>query len=711
MSELVAEHGGSAARGGSSWWRLELDHYPGTIVRYRCLAIVVLATIVLYYQFYLAGGLATHILADYHMSFVFFVNTSVVGYLLGAIASFATGVADRWGRANIVVVGLFIVGLLCLLGIPLAHGEWGFGIVFTAIGLVEGIILVATPALIRDFSPQLGRGSAMGFWTLGPVLGSLVVSIQISNTSDSTAWQDHYLASGIVGIVVAILAAIWLRELNPGLRSQLMVSERDRALIEARAKGIDVEASLKHPFRQMLKPDIVLSAFAISVFLIIYYTAVGFFPTYFQTIFGFSQSQANALGNWNWAFNAGALILIGVLSDRLRVRKPFMVIGAIGAIVFTLIFLSKATQHDTGYGTFVWILVCLAVSLGVAYAPWMASFTETVERRNPALAATGLAVWGLIIRIVIAVVVFILPFIVNTVTTLVERGPIVQSLATTGGYPAGEGPALTAPQKATVQAVAADPTIVTKAQSLATQYQSQLATAAKIDPATQAALAANPNDQAAQVKALSEISGVAAADVTTVVTLEAQHASAITAAQAMDPATAAALLANPTDQATLAKAVQQITSKLGISQQQAIAALQDLASVPTADLLTLQANGPKVSAAATQLKALAAVPAADLAFLQKYGTPLQNPNVQSALKYLQANAADVQKAAADSPKQWQNYFWIAVGGEVVFIPLIFVMAGYWSPKRAKRAEEEHEAWVQAELARLGAAGPGDTGPE
>ena len=42
-----------------------------------------------------------------------------------------------------------------------------------AIGFVEGVILVATPAMIRDFSPQVGRASAMGFWTLGPVPGSL----------------------------------------------------------------------------------------------------------------------------------------------------------------------------------------------------------------------------------------------------------------------------------------------------------------------------------------------------------------------------------------------------------------------------------------------------------------------------------------------------------------------------------------------------------
>jgi hypothetical protein len=61
---------------------------------------------------------------------------------------------------------------------------------------------------------------------------------------------------------------------------------------------------------------------------------------------------------------------------------------------------------------------------------------------------------------------------------------------------------------------------------------------------------------------------------------------------------------------------------------------------------------------------------------------------------------DVSAAAEKSPKQWRNYFWIAVAGEIVFIPLIFLLAGYWSPRRARRAEQEHEAMVERELARL-----------
>ena len=124
--------------------------------------------------------------------------------------------------------------------------------------------------------------------------------------------------------------------------------------------------------------------------------------------------------------------------------------------------------------------------------------------------------------------------------------------------------------------------------------------------------------------------------------------------------------------------------------------------MPPADLSFLAANAAGVQQAAAQLTALGKVPTADLQFLQKYGPGLQDPKVVSTLTYLQAEAPGVQKAAAASPKQWQKYFWIAVGGEVVFIPLIFVMAGFWSPAAARRKEREHQAWLDAELAKLSA---------
>jgi MFS family permease len=523
------------------------------------LAIVVAATIVLYYELYIAGAVSPSIIAGTGMTFPFYVYISVVGNAVGAFGSLAAGLSDRWGRANLVAYGLLITGLLVLVGIPNVSGKWGFAILFCAIGLVEGVILVATPALIRDFSPQLGRASAMGFWTLGPVVGSLIVAVVSSNTVNHLGpWQDQFIIAGIVGLVVGVVAVVGLKELSPQLRDQLMVSLRDRALIEAKARGLDIQDSLRRPWRQMMHLDVVGSAFAISVFLLIYYTAVGFFTVYFTTLHGFSLSKANSIGDWFWAFDAGALIIVGIISDRLRVRKPFMVIGAVGGIVMTIVFLNLGA--NTSYSTFVIVISLLAVFLAIAYAPWMASFTETVERRNPALIATGLAVWGWIIRVVIAISVLILPSVISSMTPLVTYGG----------------------QAATIQAT----------------YAPQIATFASIDPKTLGALQTSPTNTAAQATAVGEI--VKAFSVTPAV-------------------------------------------------------------------------------ATTRLLALSKVPAADLAFIAAHGTAVTN-------------------AATSAPGQWKDWWWVCVGGQVVFIPFVLVMAGRWRPRKAREDEAEHERRVQEELA-------------
>ncbi len=319
----------------------------------------------------------------------------------------------------------------------------------------------------------------------------------------------------------------------------------------------------------MLHLDIVGSAFAISVFLIFYYTMTMFLVIYFSTIFGFSEAQGNSLGNWMWAFVAGTLVIVGLLSDRLLVRKPFMIAGALGAIAMTSIFALQTHNLHTGYYTFVWIVSLIAVFMAAAYAPWMASFTETVEKRNPALTATGLAVWGGLVQAMISVSIFILPYVVTSMTPLVTNGPTAQAIQ--AKYP--------------------------------TQVQTLTTLNAVADPRTLAALNANPNDVAAGLKAATEYSA-------------AEH-------------------------------------------------------IP-------------VGQAVTQLQAVQQIPASDLAFLSAHGTQLQ-------------------QAQTTSPGQWRTWWWVCVGSQAFLIPFVFVMTGRWSPRRARREEQDHERLVERELAALRAS--------
>ncbi|MET9217349.1 MFS transporter [Streptomyces sp. NPDC003300] len=539
----------------SRLYRRDLAEYPATGRRMAYLAIVVITTVVLYYMLYIQYAVATSIITHFDMTYRYFVWVSVIGNAVGAFASLVAGLADRWGRANLVVYGLLVASLLVFLGLPNAGGKTTYLVLFALVSFIEGIVLVATPALIRDFSPQVGRATAMGAWTMGPVIGSLVVTTVTSNTLDTSSWQDELRYSGVSGLVVFVIAIFALRELSPGLRDQIMVTLRDRALVEARAKGIDPQAARRGEWRQMLRLDVAGSALAISLFLLLYFAAVGNFVVYFATTYGYTEQRANAVANWYWAANAIALVVIGVISDRLKVRKPFMIVGAVGSIVVTAIFASRATHPTTGYYTFAWLFIGIGVFSGIAYGPWMASFTETVEKHNPAATATGLAVWGWTIRIVVAVSAAFIPVLVTSVTPLVD------------------------------------------------------------------------------------------------------HGAEVTVAQQQAAPALAVVNAHP-----------QLFAELG--------------KYPPG----------KAPAALTQ-QAVQEVGPADLAVVQK---------AQPQLAVLTKYGAKVQKAAHDGPGQWRTWWWICVGGQVLFLPFVFVMAGRWSPKRAKQDADEHQAAVDREMAALAA---------
>src|SRR5579859_1983222 len=430
---------------GSALIHRQLNYYPETRARIFYLAIVVLSTITLYYELYVGGSVSTYILSNLGMSFTFYVVTLALGNLLGAFGSLFAGLTDRYGRANLVVFGLLFAGIFTEFVLPYATDKYVFTVEGFAVGIVEGICLVATPALIRDFSPQVGRAQAMGFWTSGPVIGSLIVSAVGSLTIPVVVltdrfWTLEYKICGWVGLAVFVVALVGLRELSPPLRDQLMVTLRDRTLIEARAKGLNVEALLKNHWKQLFKADVVVSAVAVSLMLLIYYALVGFLTIYVVSVFGYSVNEANHLGYFAWGFNAAGVILVGLLSDKVRVRKPFMVIGGIGGAVMLALFLSEAkVGAHPSFTAIATELALLSLFLGIAFFSNKTTTTETVEHHNPAATATGLAIWGWIIRIVVFASFMIVPLVVSAVTPLVDYGSGPKSVpAVLQQYPALE---------------------------------------------------------------------------------------------------------------------------------------------------------------------------------------------------------------------------------------------------------------------------------
>ena len=407
---------------GNALWKRQLSEYPDTLPRLGYLAIVVLTTIMLYYLYYVEGAVTPLLLPYYHMSFQYFLYLLVVSNAIGAFSAFLGGLSDKIGRANLTIYGTLVVAVVQLFAVPHITEKFWFAASYCVIGFVEGVILVSTPALMRDFSPQMGRGAAMGFWALGPTMGALCASLVATHTLSHLApWQDQFIISGLICMGVVVISFFFLRELSPQLRDQLMVTERERALIEARAKGIDVEAATRRPIRSMFHIDLVVSSVAISVFLLFYYASVSVLTIYWVVVFNRSTPDANGINVWLAASLSAGLVVAGVLSDWARVRKPFMLAGAICAIVMMWFMIVQTKHPHTGYYANVLVIVLLALSISLAYAPWMANYTEQVESHNPALTASGLAIWGWILRITVALSFLVLPYVITTSTVLVDN--------------------------------------------------------------------------------------------------------------------------------------------------------------------------------------------------------------------------------------------------------------------------------------------------
>jgi MFS family permease len=265
------------------------------------------------------------------------------------------------------------------------------------LSLVEGVLQVTLLALVRDFSPRMSRAFALGFYSIGPWGGQILAATVASLTLPVYGtWQSQYVISSTLSLLVALIAFFGLRELGPGLRAQVITTAHDTARLQERAAHFDLAAATRHPWRQMLRSSILLSSLGYGLYNVPRYTFNVFLPTYLNGALAISLAQANGIASFfGLAFIGGSLV-VGFCSDRLQVRKPFMLMGVLAVALILLFFMGLTPA--TGLGVLTLTLICLSFSQAMGNVSWLAAFTETAEEINPALVGTALAIQGAIIR-------------------------------------------------------------------------------------------------------------------------------------------------------------------------------------------------------------------------------------------------------------------------------------------------------------------------
>lgn len=393
--------------------RRELQTYPVGRYRLFLLFVVVFANIIASYEGNLAP-IVPLLLEDLNMSVLLYGQLNAVTLVVTAITSLIFGVfADRWGRSLIVIMGVLLTAIFIfiLAGVSTIQG---FFFIKVLLGIVDGLALAPIAGLVRDFSPQVGRGLAFAFWSLGPVGGPFIANAIAAWTLPIfETWQSQLYIMSAISIVLWIVIVLFLRDLAPDIRANVYVSEPTE---EETTVSANKQEFVKIKFSSIFShPVIWLQPIGISIYLILYFTMTVYGPLLFTELYNVTPAVGSKLTMYCWLGTFFGLVGAGWLSDRLKMRKFLTLGGALLAVLFNPIFIMWGMRPGTPITTATIFAFLSGFTIATAYSPWMAMYSENLEKVNPYLQATGWGLFGLSVRVE-ALLVALFALIVVSIT-------------------------------------------------------------------------------------------------------------------------------------------------------------------------------------------------------------------------------------------------------------------------------------------------------
>ncbi len=392
-----------------------LETYPVGAHRWGMLLLTVLATIISFYEFQFAPLLPLWILT-LHFSLEDFSRFLLFAVLLsGGSAMIGGPLADRHGRIIVIDTCLAVMIALTFLNLLMVN-FWSFVIIRGAMNLVAGLMWGALGGLTRDMSPRVSRGTAFGLLVVGAVgclfLWNFVSGVTLPLFHNS--WRAEIVLMGALAVAMYIPVLLWLKDLHPNLRLTIVESESAVAPAAAehlRAEAMEVPASGGAAFRELLsRREVWLLVLGCVAFLTLPITSQTFFPLMFTRAFGYSPAEAAKMASYFWLLNLFMLVPAGWLSDRLRVRKPLVLIGTVAALA-VLIWWIGTFSHPLRPFQLGAVMFILGGLVAFTYIPWCAQYSELLEDISPALQASGWSFFQLIYRGWIAISSQILAYV------------------------------------------------------------------------------------------------------------------------------------------------------------------------------------------------------------------------------------------------------------------------------------------------------------
>ena len=152
-------------------------------------------------------------------------------------------------------------------------------------------------------SPRLSRALAFGLLTIGPV-GANFLSNYVAGATLPIyhTWQSQIWIMGLLGVAMYVPIVIWLWDLSPELRMQIMKTEIQALAAEGRLPAAsELPSSTGDAFRRLLGHlEVWLLVVGITANLTLYFAIQGFGPLMFTEAFHYSPAEAAKMNEYFW---------------------------------------------------------------------------------------------------------------------------------------------------------------------------------------------------------------------------------------------------------------------------------------------------------------------------------------------------------------------------------------------------------------------------
>ncbi len=301
---------------------------------------------------------------SYLTGFAFVVLYTTTGIPLG-------WVADRWSRRWLITGGVAVWSMMTA-GCGVVGAYWRLFACRIGVGVGEATLSPCSYSLISNYFPPERLARPMSVFAMGIPIGSglamviggtVIEAISKVGTVDlpviglTQPWQFVFLIIGLPGLVLALIAALIVRD--PPCRHHAEPQPSFLAVVGYMGRHLGVYATL---------------ALSMGCFAAFTYGGAAWFPSFLIRVHGFTAGQAGLfIGTSTLVLGILGSLVAGTIADRLARRRrrdalsavgiPFaagmLVCGAIGPIV-PVSWLSLALFAGTGFFSLTWAGVNLS---------------------------------------------------------------------------------------------------------------------------------------------------------------------------------------------------------------------------------------------------------------------------------------------------------------------------------------------------------------